>query len=348
MTFSLTLDALIRRAGPAFGLSEKTATMIASFTMTIGVSTFIFVAFYPFALFVEQMRRSIATVPADLDALWLQPLWTALTSGWLAPYTASPTFPGVLGIGAYFLLCIPCATLDVLDIGWVNRNFKIQSDKPGGWARTGSWTQTLWLTAEHHLFIIFPGLAVQLLIGGPWLYRGPLCLFACDGLDFLPKAAPGLVEVFAHVVLCLIVFDAGYHFWHKWHHTTPLLYKHIHSVHHQYFAPFVWVTQYEHALELLVVSVMSMLVPISLGCHPLTQWIFMVISIQVSIDAHSGYDMGVLSKFLPFWGGNMHHDNHHKYPRTNFQPFFTWFDWAYGTHCDISLADGEMKGKVKG
>ena len=25
------------------------------------------------------------------------------------------------------------------------------------------------------------------------------------------------------------------------------------------------------------------------------------------------------------------HDNHHRNPKSNFQPFFTWFDWYYAT-----------------
>ena len=55
------------------------------------------------------------------------------------------------------------------------------------------------------------------------------------------------------------------------HHLSPLLYKHVHSKHHEYHAPFQWVTQHEHVLELLPVSIWSVLVPIGLRCHPLTQ-----------------------------------------------------------------------------
>ena len=80
----------------------------------------------------------------------------------------------------------------------------------------------------------------------------------------------------------------------------------------------------------------SVLVPIGLGCHPLTQWLFLVGAIQVSVEAHCGYSVGLfapLQRLLPFglWGGNAHHDNHHKAPRRNFQPFFTYLDRAFGT-----------------
>ena len=123
------------------------------------------------------------------------------------------------------------------------------------------------------------------------------------------------------------------------HHASPVLYKHIHAIHHEYRAPFCWVTQHEHVLELLVVSIWSVLVPMGLGCHPLTTWLFLLGAIQVSVEAHSGYTAGLfapLEMLLPFglWGGSVHHDNHHKAPRRNFQPFFTYLDRAFGTIWD--------------
>ena len=99
----------------------------------------------------------------------------------------------------------------------------------------------------------------------------------------------------------------------------------------QYFSPFVWVTQYEHAAELFAVSVFSIVVPIALNCHPLTEWLWLVTAVQISVDAHTGYDFSLLDKVIPLWGGTVHHDDHHKMPKSNFQPFFTWFDYGFGT-----------------
>jgi sterol desaturase/sphingolipid hydroxylase (fatty acid hydroxylase superfamily) len=102
-------------------------------------------------------------------------------------------------------------------------------------------------------------------------------------------------------------------------------------VHHEYRAPFALVTQYEHLLELMAVSVFSVGAPIAAGCHPLTQWAWLVVAIQLSVDAHTGYDFGLLDKMTSAWGGARHHDRHHTHPNTNFQPFFTWLDHAFGT-----------------
>ena len=52
----------------------------------------------------------------------------------------------------------------------------------------------------------------------------------------------------------------------------------------------------------------------------LTMWIWLCASIQLSVDAHAGYDFPVsLASVLPSYlgplklGGAKHHDDHHKY-----------------------------------
>ena len=86
----------------------------------------------------------------------------------------------------------------------------------------------------------------------------------------------------------------------------------------------------------LVVSIWSVLVPVSLGCHPLTQCLFMLGAVQVSVEAHSGYNFGVGACFecvvpslISSW--SVHHDNHHRTPSSNYEPFFTYLDRAFGS-----------------
>ena len=70
-------------------------------------------------------------------------------------------------------------------------------------------------------------------------------------------------------------------------------------------------------------------------------WTWLCISIQLSVDAHAGYNFPVsLASALPSWlgpfklGGAKHHDDHHKYFRYNFQPFLTYLDDWMGTTYD--------------
>jgi sterol desaturase/sphingolipid hydroxylase (fatty acid hydroxylase superfamily) len=61
------------------------------------------------------------------------------------------------------------------------------------------------------------------------------------------------------------------------------------------------------------------------------RWVWLCVSIQLSVDAHSGYEFPIsLSSLLPSalgplkLGGAKHHDDHHKYLRFNYQPFLTY------------------------
>jgi sterol desaturase/sphingolipid hydroxylase (fatty acid hydroxylase superfamily) len=52
-------------------------------------------------------------------------------------------------------------------------------------------------------------------------------------------------------------------------------------------------------------------------------------------------------RLLPFLGlgGAIHHDLHHEWPRTNFQPFFTWADALFQT--DFRCSPEGLKAAAK-
>ena len=60
-----------------------------------------------------------------------------------------------------------------------------------------------------------------------------------------------------------------------------LLYKHIHALHHTYRAPFVWVTQYVHPVELIATGLFAITGPMVLGAHPLVAWLWLCLSVQL-------------------------------------------------------------------
>ena len=265
-----------------------------------------------------------------LHSLWH---WASIDQ---AHYSASFAFPGLFSLLSYVLGCLPFAVLDVIPMC---RKYKIQPTKTP--AKPGSWIKTIVQTVVLQLLFPVPAMAVQYLVKGPWTYGYPgveLCMWDCAwGAGLFPVAAPTLLESGLHLVLCLLIFDAGYYVWHSLHHISRPLYKNIHCVHHEYYAPFVWVTQYTHFCELTAVASLSMSIPIAMGCHPLTHWIWLVLIVQISIDSHTGYELPVgLFDLFPCCGGTRHHDTHHAWPKTNFQPFFTYFDWYFGSHYEMS------------
>ena len=70
----------------------------------------------------------------------------------------------------------------------------------------------------------------------------------------------------------------------------------------------------------------------------MAHWLWLLVSVQFSLEAHTGYDLPLtVDKLLvkicpwPLLGGAEHHDLHHQWPQTNFQPFFTYGDKLMGT-----------------
>jgi len=192
---------------------------------------------------------------------------------------------------------------------------------------------TLHLTFWNHLLFIMPAAM------GQWVWVEPTAL---------PALAPTVWEFVWHQVAGLFVFDFQYYVWHLTHHKVRFLYRHIHAVHHRYNSPFVWVTQYLHPWELVVVGFLTTTNTWFFKSHPLTVWSYMLLSIIVSVEAHIGFDFPFLLHNLdPFGlvGGSPKHDMHHQKPLTNFQPFFNHWDKMFGSYCP-SMSAGGKKSKA--
>jgi methylsterol monooxygenase len=75
---------------------------------------------------------------------------------------------------------------------------------------------------------------------------------------------------------------------------TPLLYKHIHKLHHKYSAPFGLAAEYAHPLEVMILGTGTICGPL-LYCwfkpnlHIVTVYIWISLRLFQAIDAHSGY-----------------------------------------------------------
>jgi methylsterol monooxygenase len=81
---------------------------------------------------------------------------------------------------------------------------------------------------------------------------------------------------------------------------TPLLYKHIHKLHHKYSAPFGLAAEYAHPLEVMILGTGTIFGPL-LYCwvkpdlHIVTVYIWITLRLFQAIDAHSGYGKSMSS-----------------------------------------------------
>jgi len=252
----------------------------------------------------------------------LQPLWDAHLK--YEYYVSSPVYPTVFGFMLNFLALVPYTIIDVYGKNWKwIQKYKIQPDKEVTWPLL---RKAMALSAWNMLVFVTPLTVFQ------WVCRSP---------TFLPSRAPTVFEVVWQSIVALAIFDFQFFVWHYIHHKVRFLYKHTHALHHQYHSPNAWIAQYTHPWELISLGFFSATSPMILKSHPLTEFIFLLLMISASLDAHSGFDFPFMPhRWFPLYGGSVNHDMHHQKPLSNYAPIFHTWDKIFGTYCPAQLAGG--------
>ena len=155
----------------------------------------------------------------------------------------------------------------------------------------------------------------------------PLAYFGYDAFVRatrpIDSPLPNMLEILVHLIGCVAVEEVGFYYSHRlFHH--PLLYKHIHKIHHEWQAPIAMTAVYAHPLEHLVANLGPVLAgPMVCGSHIVTLWIWLVIALFSTASGHSGYH-------LPFMPSPEAHDFHHLKFTNNFGAT-GFLDWLHGT-----------------
>jgi len=145
----------------------------------------------------------------------LQPVWDLRLLS--EAVVASPLFPVVLGVGFYFGCMLPFTLIDLFGSEWTwVRRYKIQPSRVVTWPAV---RHAVALTLWNNVLYILPVSVAQYV----WMPDTEL-----------PAVAPALWEFIWQQFAALVVFDAEYYAWHYLHHRIRWLYRHVHSVHHQY------------------------------------------------------------------------------------------------------------------
>ncbi len=139
----------IKELSHIVGLPENVASYLVSMAMTIGIAMVAYFVCWPLKYAAELWReREVAgaAVGGDYSQYWLNRVWELLTGPTLGPYTGSAIFPGLLGLGFYFLSCLPMFFMDLLDtFAGVTyfRRWKIRGEERPASA-AADWKRTLW------------------------------------------------------------------------------------------------------------------------------------------------------------------------------------------------------------
>jgi len=145
----------------------------------------------------------------------LQPLWDLRLVR--VSVVASPLFPIVLAVVFYFACMLPFTVMDLCGSEWKwLQRYKIQPRRVVTWPVVRN---AIVLTMWNHVLYVLPISVAQ-------------CVWTPN--TELPTLAPRLWEFSWQQCAALVVFDAEYYAWHYVHHRVRWLYRHVHSVHHQY------------------------------------------------------------------------------------------------------------------
>lgn len=147
---------------------------------------------------------------------------------------------------------------------------------------------------------------------------------------------PSWQKMVYQIVFFFLMEDAWHYWLHRFLH-TPMMYKKVHKLHHQYSAPFGLAAEYASPIETMILAFGTVGVPVMWAAitgdlHVLTMYTWIVFRLFQAIDAHSGYDFPwSLHHILPFWAGADYHDVHHEKFLGNYSSSFRWWDYMLGT-----------------
>ncbi|KAJ0260075.1 Methylsterol monooxygenase 2-1 [Hirschfeldia incana] len=166
----------------------------------------------------------------------------------------------------------------------------------------------------------------------------PLMMFSYRVFKFMGMRSsfplPSWKVVSAQILFFFIIEDFVFYWGHRILH-TKWLYKNVHSVHHEYATPFGLTSEYAHPAEILFLGFATFIGPALTGPHLITLWLWLVLRVIETVEAHCGYHFPWSpSNFLPLYGGADFHDYHHRLLYTksgNYSSTFVYMDWIFGT-----------------
>eukprot|EP01065_Artemidia_motanka_P047208 TRINITY_DN732_c0_g1_i2.p1 TRINITY_DN732_c0_g1~~TRINITY_DN732_c0_g1_i2.p1 ORF type:complete len:352 (+),score=117.87 TRINITY_DN732_c0_g1_i2:94-1149(+) len=271
-----------------------------------------------------------AVYPSGTPGTALSPVYDGFR-GYVFPEWAShPLYPSLISTVQMWGMAAIFTVIDFALPSWAAEKRIQQGRAAGEFPPLGLW-EAVRHTASLYMYLV-PVFVYQYLFRGPSLYGAPWAEPCFEDCGDLPDAAPALGEFALHVAASFVMFDMGYWYWHWMHHHHRPLWMNVHRCHHQYNSPFAFCSQYLHPLEFLATGVFSILPSVALKAHPFTVWVNIMIGVWLSVDAHSGYDFFPIDRLsFGLLGGTFHHDEHHRKPTSNFQPFMTYLEHLSGT-----------------
>lgn len=143
------------------------------------------------------------------------------------------------------------------------------------------------------------------------------------GYDAGMAAPPWYIMLF-HIVAMILLQDLFFFLNHWFMHRNKFLYRHVHSIHHQYRESLAIATHYVHWVE----HIIGNLFPVFIGAmillpHPFVILFWILLIVVNALHNHSGFA-------FPYLSYSVHHDWHHYYVNSSYSSIGL-MDKVFGT-----------------
>lgn len=137
-------------------------------------------------------------------------------------------------------------------------------------------------------------------------------------------------------LIFLFLHDTYFYFAHRWLH-IPSVYRKYHAIHHASLKPSPWCSFSFHPMESLINAAAIPLFILIVPIHPVVILFHLTIMTISAITNHLGFEVlpksGATNWFSRWLISGVHHTQHHRYFRSNYGLFFTWWDiWLKTEH----------------
>ena len=144
----------------------------------------------------------------------------------------------------------------------------------------------------------------------------------------------GWVYLIFSVAAMILMHDAWFYFTHRLMH-HPILYRHVHRVHHQSTdtSPFTGLSM--HPFEVLMDAGIFVVFAFLFPVHMVALWAWQLIHMTLNVIGHLGYEI-YPKGFNRHWlfklkTTSTHHNMHHERSAGNYGFYFTWWDKIFNT-----------------
>ncbi|KAJ3329532.1 Methylsterol monooxygenase 2-2 [Blyttiomyces sp. JEL0837] len=252
---------------------------------------------------------------ASLDMLQSlpEPTSTILTYA-IIPYAATTSANAIVSISAEFL------DNSSLVPKWFHDKYKI---KYNGKRDTYPFKEVLAQSLKAQTFLLASALSGAVIFP-PFLK--------------MTRDIPGPVTFVGSMLGMALLDDLWFYFNHRALHQSKWLWENVHSIHHKMMTPTALSTNYLHPLEMLLVSVGTVVGVIVVRPHYVPFLTFVFLRTLEDVGNHSGWDFPFLpSRWIPFHVTAKFHDTHHATSNysgkaKNLATTFTFWDMLFGSY----------------